>query len=251
MTRGVPVTGVWIALLLALLLAPGLARGADLTAALSNHLVGITTGFTGREVLVFGAVDGAGDIIIVARGPETTEIVRRKARKLGIWVNDREMVFDNVPGIYAVASSRPLDDILSPEVAAAYQIGVEHLVLPARDPESPEMVKKFREALIRNKQRIDLYTEAWEPVRFLGPLLFRSDLAIPANAPVGDYKIGVYLVRGGEVIDTSIAPLSVSRLGFEARVYDFAHRNSLGYGVLAILIAAVAGWFANWIFRKG
>jgi uncharacterized protein (TIGR02186 family) len=232
-------------------LAPSPGRAGELTAALSNHLVGITTGFTGSEVLVFGAVSGEGDIIIVARGPENSEVVRRKARKAGIWVNDTEMIFENVPGFYAVASSRPLADILSDAAGEEFEIGVNNVILEPKDSSNAAKVDGFRDALVRNKQRIDLYSEGWAPVRFLGTLLFRSDLDIPSNAPVGSYTIAVHLVRDGVITDSSISPLSINRIGFEARVFDFAHRNSFAYGVLAILIAAMAGWLANWVFRKG
>jgi hypothetical protein len=44
--------------------------------------------------------------------------------------------------------------------------------------------------------------------------------------------------------------LEVRKFGFEARVYDLAHRHSLAYGLLAILIAVVAGWFAGIVARE-
>ena len=45
--------------------------GAELVAALSNHLVAISTGFSGTDVLLFGAIDGTGDVVVVVRGPES------------------------------------------------------------------------------------------------------------------------------------------------------------------------------------
>jgi hypothetical protein len=61
----------------------------------------------------------------------------------------------------------------------------------------------------------------------------------------------VFLVHDGEVVGANITPLVVSKIGFEAGVFDFAHRHSLAYGVLAILIAVVAGWSASVAFHKG
>jgi hypothetical protein len=52
------------------------ARADPVVADLSSHLIAITTGFTGTEVLVFGATDGEGDIAVIVRGPEREEIVR-------------------------------------------------------------------------------------------------------------------------------------------------------------------------------
>ncbi len=241
------------ALLLALAVLPWPRPGiaAELVSSLSNHLVAITTGFTGSSVLLFGATDGEGDVVVVVRGPEGTEVVRRKARRLGIWINDRQAVFDNVPGFYAVASSRPLPLVFPAGTEAFYQIGVSNLRLLPRAGVAPEQAASMREALIRSKQRERLYGITAGDIRFLGNRLFRTDMWIPANAPVGTYTVSVYLVREGDVVSAEITPLIVSRVGFEARVFDFAHRYSAAYGIVAILIAAAAGWLANIIFRKG
>jgi uncharacterized protein (TIGR02186 family) len=227
------------------------AVAAELVASLSNHLVAITTGFTGSSVLLFGAIDGTGDVVVVVRGPEATEVVRRKARRLGIWMNEQEVIFDNVPGFYAVASSRPLSLVFPDGLAALYQIGVNNLRLVPRASAAPAPGPGPREALVRSKQRERLYGSTAGDIRFLGNRLFRTDMWIPANAPVGTYTVSVYLVRDGDVINAEITPLIVSRVGFEARVFDFAHRYSAAYGILAILIAAAAGWVANILFRKG
>jgi hypothetical protein len=42
----------------------------------------------------------------------------------------------------------------------------------------------------------------------------------------------------------------VSKTGIGAEVYDFAHRRSAVYGLLAVLIAVSAGWAAGTVFRK-
>src|SRR2546426_9410212 len=93
-------------------------RAEALAADLTSHLIAITTGFTGTSVVLFGATDGPGDVIVVVRGPEREITVRRKSRVAGIWVNTQEVTFANVPSFYAVAASRPVPDILSPGVAA-------------------------------------------------------------------------------------------------------------------------------------
>src|SRR6059036_96855 len=84
------------------------ARAEPLIADLSNHLIAITTGFTGTDVLLFGATDGPGDIIALVRGPTGRAIVRRKDRIMGIWINKSAMGFEDVPNFFAVSSSKPL-----------------------------------------------------------------------------------------------------------------------------------------------
>lgn len=239
-----------LVILLAIVAVPR-STAAELVAALSNHLVAITTGFTGTEVLLFGTAGGSGDVVVVIRGPEEPHVVRRKGRRLGIWLNEKEMRFESVPAFYSVAASSPLNEFLPDRVAARHQIGVENIrLMPAPDTASDDL-NDFRAALIRNKQKINLYPTKTAAVTFLGGRLFRTDMYIPANAPVGNYTVGVYLVRDEDVVSAEITPLIVSKVGFEARLSDFAKRFSLAYGILAILIATVAGWLANLVFRRG
>ncbi len=224
---------------------------AQLVAALSNHLVAITTGFSGTDVLLFGATDGTGEVVVVVRGPEGVATVHRKGRTFGIWVNEADMDFANVPGFWAIAASRPLEELVPQRVADFHQLGLQYLRLLPLERSSERRIREFRDALIRNKQRAGLYAETQGNIAFLGNRLFRTDLWIPANAPIGTYTVNVYLVRDNDVVSAETTPLVVGKVGFEARVFDFAYRASVGYGILAVLIAAMAGWVANLMFRKG
>src|SRR5207237_2222196 len=119
--------GLALALLVVLACGAGPARGDGVVADLSSHLIAITTGFTGASVVRFGATEGRGDIITVVRGPEREMTVWRKGKVAGIWVNAEAVVFGNVPSFYAVAASRPVDEIIAPGPAALYRIGTGNL----------------------------------------------------------------------------------------------------------------------------
>ena len=229
-------------------LATGGARAQPLVADLSDHLVAITTGFTGRHVLLFGAIEGEGDVAIVVRGPEGPVVVRRKSRFAGIWINDDQATFVHVPSFYAVAASRALDELAPPEVLERHEIGIGMLRLET-DREGAE-ADAFRAALIRNKAREGLYPGALGTVTFLTGKLFRTDVYFPANVPTGTYTVHVFLIRDGQVEGAQTTPLIVSKIGLEADIFLFAHRRSALYGLLAVLAALMAGWAANAGFRR-
>lgn len=223
---------------------------ADLVAALSNHLVAVTTGFSGSNVLLFGAIDGPGDVVVVIRGPEDVATVHRKGRSFGIWINEADMAFAEVPGFWASAVNRPLEEILPESVIAAHQLDLQHLRLTPLEATSLRRIAEFRTALIRNRQQQGLYSTEPGRIDFLGNRLFRSDLWIPANGPIGTYSVTVFLVHDGDIVSAETTPLIVGKVGFEAQVFDFAHRWAPLYGIVAVLLAAVAGWMANLAFRK-
>ena len=231
--------------------------GQDLVADLSKHLVAITTGFTGTEVLLFGAVErpadgGApGEVAVVVRGPGTPVTMRRKSRVAGIWMNTASMTFERVPSFYAVAASAPLSQVATPQVRQRNGIGLDSLNLslpPAKA--SPNVAQEWRDALIRAKQRNGLYSASVRPVVFLGARLFRTEVYFPANVPTGSYQVETYLLRDGQVVSAQTTPLIVSKVGVEATLTRFAYEYAAVYGLVAIIVALLAGWGGYALFRK-
>ncbi|MBO6782036.1 MAG: TIGR02186 family protein [Alphaproteobacteria bacterium] len=235
---------------MALQLPADAARDDSLVADLSEDTIGISTGFTGASVLLFGATDGEGDVAIVVRAPNSSVVVRRKERIAGIWVNADELTFDDAPGFYHVAASRPLDDLLPKGILEANEIGVANIAFSPHDFLSDSDEEAFRAALVRNKQRAGLYSETTGDISFRGDRLFRTRLELPANVPTGQYDVSVYLIEDGSIVDWSSSSLVVEKVGFEAKLTEFAFEQAPLYGIIAILIALFAGWFAGFVFRK-
>jgi uncharacterized protein (TIGR02186 family) len=249
--RALAPSAVAIGLAALLLLVAALLRAQEpIIADLSNYRVDITTGFVGTDVLVFGAKEGPGDVVVVIRGPTADYAVRRKDRIAGIWVNAELVSFEAVPSFYAVASSRPLDQITTSTVRLRQQIGVDALDLPSPDENDADDLAEFRAAFLRLKQSSGLFAHDIGRVTFLGDRLFRTMVHFPANVPTGPYLVEVLLFRDGEIASAQTVPLTVSKIGIGADVYEFAHRQSAAYGLVAIAGALLAGWAAHLVFRK-
>ncbi len=227
------------------------ARANSLVADLSRHLVAITTGFVGTDVLLFGATEEPGDVVVIVRGPDRPVVVHRKSRVLGVWANTAKVTFDRAPSFYAIASSRPLAEVAPVTVLARHQMGLDNLRLDLSWMKaSPNVAQEWRSGLIRNYEAKGLYRAEVGRVTFLGNRLFRAGIHLPANVPTGTYQVEVFHLQGGRVVSAQTTPLQVSKVGAEAEVYDFAYQNSAVYGLIAILVALMAGWAAHMAFRK-
>jgi uncharacterized protein (TIGR02186 family) len=238
----------WL-LLATLALWPTTGRGEDLVADLTSHLIAITTGFSGASVVLFGAIDGRGDVVVVVRGPDREMTVRRKSRVAGIWINTQAVTFANVPSFYSIAVSRPLDEIVSQSTAGLYRLGLSNLKFEAKTSTPPEVADAFTQALIRTQQNAGLFPALVGKVNFLGERLFRTTIAFPSNVPIGTYRVEVFLIRGKDVVSGQTTPLVVSKVGIDSVVFEFARREGALYGAIAVLTAVVAGWLASLPFR--
>ena len=248
-------------LLLGLAVLAGPARADRLVTDISERQIAITSSFQGTTLLIFGAVqqdsafDGGlkeNDVVIVVRGPSHGMVVRKKEKVAGVWVNKDAVTFDDVPGYYAVASSRPLSEITSAELMDRDSIGIDHLKLPVINDGgmAPDTVADFRAAIIRQQRQAHLYSSNPHGVTLLAQTLFRANFAFPANVPVGDYRVEAYLMKDGRIISAQSSPLSIDKTGLERGLYIMAHQSPLSYGVTAVLLAVIAGWIAGIAFRK-
>jgi uncharacterized protein (TIGR02186 family) len=233
-------------------------------ADVSTRRVAVTANFSGTEVVVFGAVDnsrqasaeaGLYDIVIVLVGTPSRLVARRKANVAGLWLNVQSLVFDSVPSYYAIASTRPLDEIASEDVLKAYDIGFEHVRMTLSSgtfsgPPTKE-IKEFREAVVRIKQKERLYQQEQYGVAFIGRSLFRASIDLPANVTVGPVDTRVYLFRDGELLSQYTVRLNLEREGLEEILHGFALRHAALYGLAAVLMAVGAGLLASAFFRKG
>ena len=227
------------------------AQSVPLVADLENHLVAITTGFTGTDVLLFGATDGPGDVAIVVRGPAEDITLRRKERFGPIWANAEAVELRDVPSFYSFASNRDPEEFASYRLRERYQIGLENLRLTFENQNlAPEKRAEYRDALLRLNQDRNVYTAEVGRVSLLANRLFRTELHFPANVPTGVYFVEIYLFRDGDVASAEIVPLSISKIGVGAEVYDFAHNLAPLYGLVAIALAVLAGWAAETAFRR-
>ena len=228
-------------------------EGADepLLIALSTQRIEIDSNFAGTSILLFGATDVVGDVVVSVRGPEEPVVVRRKRQSAGVWINQEAIAFRNVPGYYFVAASRPLEEIAPAEFLDRKQLGSERLLLEAIWFDTSGDADEFRAALHRHRERDSLYKSAPGTVEFIDERLFRTTIDLPAHVPTGDYVVEATLVMGGEVLSTRTDAFSIEKAGFSADISTFARTDEALYGVIAIALALVAGWLGSFAFRKG
>jgi len=246
-------------LFLIVCLGSGGASAQPLVADLSDHVIAITTDFTGASAVLFGAVEEEGDIVIVVTGPPETVTVRRKSRVAGLWVNRDSQDFVGVPTFYAYASSAPLEELGALPLLQRHNIGPENVRLAPADIDAEEesdadvaaRLRTFRDALIRRKAAEGLWLMERVGLSFLGDRVFRARLQFPANVPTGTYTVSVLQVQDGKLTAAQTTPLIVSKIGTSARVSAFADQQPALYGIIAILVAIASGWAAGAIFRRG
>jgi uncharacterized protein (TIGR02186 family) len=250
------------ALLLLLVLCASLAPASaeTLITSLSNHRVLITSNYTGTSIAVFGAIERdaqtvsratAYDAVVTVRGPSQYLVVREKEQVGPVWINQEQQKFPIAPAYLGVLTSRPVDEITSPQLRQRQKIGLRAII------DSPEFTntregadRPFRDALYRLKEQEGLYLEDERGVTFLTPSIFRASIPLPATAPPGNYDVEVALLADTVILARTITHFELVKTGFEQQVGDVARDWSAFYGLATALVAVFFGWSANLIFRR-
>ncbi len=241
-----------LVVLLLLLAVP--AKAEEIVLGLSQDEVAITATFEGSEILIFGAIkrDGPvevpGDlgVIVTIAGPDEPVTVRKKDRRLGIWVNTEAVEIEVAPTFYAVATNRPLDEILTSTEDLNTRISMQRAIRSVGA--TAESAQNFTDALIRIRASQGLYQTIPEGVSVAEEALFRALIPLPANLTEGDYVAEIYLTRDKRIIDLYTTTIPVKKVGLERWLYNLAHENPFLYGLMSLSIAIAAGWGASAAF---
>ncbi len=223
----------------------------------SDRNIEIRYSFTGAELLLFGAIvypNGSPapgtDIAVVLKGPSEPIIVREKQKVAGIWVNVEGVRLRSAPSFYAVASSRPLEDLIDERTAAIYELGIDNLQLSPGGGADSDTLRRFEQGLLDLRLRQQLYAEYPRGVEISEGVLYRARIAIPARVPVGAYTAETFLIRDGRVIAGAAREIDIEKLGFERFVAESAEDYSLAYGIVAVAVSLFLGWGASAAFGR-
>ncbi|TRD10796.1 hypothetical protein FGU71_02205 [Erythrobacter insulae] len=233
-------------------------REPILVPEVSQSRIEVRQGFTGADLLLYGAViDPVGgrdaaqyDIVVVLKGPAEPIRLREKDRIAGIWMNAGASDFRSAPAFFAVASSRPVAEIVDERTAAIYELGTEFIQLSPSGEIEPEEQARFAAGLVEMRQRAGLYKEDEDGVRISEGVLYQARITLPSNVITGLYTAETFAIAEGRVLASATADIEVAKVGLEGRVVAEAERNSFVYGLVAILLSLGMGWFAGRYFNR-
>jgi uncharacterized protein (TIGR02186 family) len=247
---------------LGLAIAASPAAAERLVTSISRHQVSVNSSFTGTSIVLFGTIEpdtprsrlrSAYDLVVTVTGPKHTVVERRKERVLGIWTNVGSRTFLNVPSYLAVMSNQPIDQITNPETIRELQLGLADKLLPQQlggDVGDVARDDPFRVNFLRLKTQHRLYLQKDNGVTLLTPTVFRAEIPLPAEAPIGNYDVDVKVFAEGKLLNRANSAFEIVKVGFEQFVATAAMDYGLLYGLATAMMAIMTGWLASIVFRR-
>jgi uncharacterized protein (TIGR02186 family) len=174
--------------------------------------------------------------------------LREKQKVAGVWINAASTGFRSAPGFFAVASSRPVREIVDDKTAAIYELGLPWLQLSPIGAIEPKEQTRFAAGLVDLMARKGLYQQAEGAVKVSEQVLYQARIALPSSVQTGTYTAETFAISRGRVVASATSEVEVRKLGFELAIADFAERYSFLYGLAAVAVSVLMGWAAGRLF---
>lgn len=240
-----------ITLLLTIIIFTLPANASPVVSGISDNEIEIDSGFTGTKILLFGAKEDAGNIVVTIRGPKKNfSIIKKEQLFGGIWYNGKIVDVIDTNSYYSLFSTF-IGQEIPKDLLSTLEIGKDNIKIDIQSGEVTETDKEiFKSEFVGQLEKKNLYSIGAQKLDFLNETLFKVSLDFPKNITSGIYSVDIYLIDDGSLISFQSIPIYVSQVGSGAKIINFANDQSFLYGLLAIMMAVIAGWLANYIFIR-
>lgn len=230
-------------------------RAADrLTSEITPNHIPVTIGYHGTSLTVKGRSDGDTHLLIKITNKSRHAELKYKAKVGGIvWMKKGKLTFKNLPDIYMLFGTKNPETLLTPAELKQYHIGYKSLIADAKveDEQGKEAERKWLQDFISFKEHDGLYLIKNDAIQREQGGNFKLVIDWPFQAGPDKYTVETFAVREGRIIDRTTQHVEVERSGLIAALSGMAFEHPALYGIMAVIVAMVAGFSVGTIFKKG
>lgn len=220
------------------------------------QLIEIGAFFNGTTLIATGSVPSDSEVVVRFLGAVCDLHMKQKGRVFGVmWMNLDSLIFRGIPSVCIVNAAENLDSLAqktgaqSPAVAGLRLTGLKE---KARiESNGGDRAEAFAE-LIKLKNSEGLYRETSGNITYgaaaNGQRDFRGEITIPSRLSPGEYVVELVAVNGDGVVARAERSVTVKLVGFPALLAGLAFNHAALYGILATVIALLAGLAIGMVF---
>lgn len=216
------------------------------------EMVGIGAFFQGRKVMVSATVPNGAAAVVEILGSSVSERLMHKGRWGPLWVNRGEVEVSDAPSLYLAASTEPAL-LHNPSDFRAWGYGALSERIQFRGVVSDENRGWFLREFLRLKETEGLYGifpgEAQASSLEGDCPKVTTSFFLRSNVKPGRYEVRLSLVENGELKRQTSAFMEVRLVGLPALLRSLAYEHPLLYGVLAVVLAMMAGLLIGHVFK--
>jgi uncharacterized protein (TIGR02186 family) len=249
---------LWLVGLAALASAGSASPGADATSlSVSPRRVAVTSRYHGATLEVRVVAPSGSEIALELEGKRRDVAFNQKGKVFFLWMNVGDVTVGNAPQAYMLFTSKELRRLAPPETLKRLGLGLEAL--------GPEIETRGegigRETMLREfynyKKKRGLYRLSYGS---LGPGrgepgpdgggrdAYSARIHLPSRMPVGRYEVTLFVFEDGGLVERRSEAVVIEKVGLPLLVSRLARDHPGEYGLVAIIVAVVAGYAVGFVF---
>lgn len=224
--------------------------------SVNPQLIEIGAFFDGTTLTATGVVPSESQVVVRFLGATCDLHMKQKGRVFGVmWMNLDSLIFRGIPSVCIVNAAENLESLAQktgaqgPVVEALRLRGLKEKA--QIESNGSDQAEAFAE-LIKLKNSEGLYRETSGNITYgeaaNGQRSFRAQIAIPSRLSPGDYVVELVAVNGEGIVARVERPVTVKLVGFPALLAGLAFNHAALYGILATVIALLAGLAIGMVF---
>lgn len=220
-----------------------------MAAGIAQDVIEVEVNYSDSRVTVFAAMpqpeNPTSGIAVALVGPIVPHrMIRRTA------AGDERIEFVGAPQVFAVGAEPAVTASVAPETMIEAGLNAQATALPRLDQLLSPDLRAWREAFVGLKMDQGLYTFGDANFKRFEGGLRRASIALPVNAPPGEYSVRAVAFRDGRMVGESRQSFTLARTGLDETLFDLSQQHGLIYGFVAVLLGALVGGVAAWLGRK-
>jgi len=221
---------------------------------LSDENIKIQTNFKGREIIIFGLADPNYDTILVIKGPNKDATLSIKERLFGIWIETKKFTYKNIPSIFFIAASAPINVILDDNIIRKRGLNFKNFDNNNFNNNNSntkiyeDSLYQWDQNLIRKQKFNNFYKQYY--LKTISNKLFQTRVFFPSNTLPGIYNVNVIQVKNKKIINEDNKIIIIEKTGIGNQIFKFAQSQPSFYGILCIIFAVISGIIAATAFRR-
>ena len=244
-------SALWI-LLVGLLITcgfTGFAMAEEVEFRLEPNVVIIGASYNGADVKVSGKIPADSEAVVYVTGQRKDTEFKKKGKALGLlWMNMGTVVFHNVPNLYLVYTGSGVD---KENLTVGFEAVKEQIDITPSSEDKDFLFNEF----IKLKTKEGLYSITPDALQYEKgsgtQKAFTCTIRMPSKLVPGTYEVHVVAIGSGKVVAEDKQVLKAIEKGLPNLVASLAYRHSTTYGILATVIAIIAGLIMGVIFKGG
>ena len=218
---------------------------------LSEDNIEIKTDFDGKEIIIFGLLQDNHETLLTIKGPLSKMKIQKKERLFGVWINNKQITYSNIPTLFFLSSSSKIDEILPDSIQTNDDLNFDKILKNKTFDQNfifENDQKIWNKNFVRIKKKQLFYKEF--EMKIFKDKLFQTSVFFPPNTIPGIYYVDIYYIKHKTIMNKDQKKIIIKKTGIGSDIYEFARKRAATYGVFVIIFSIMSGLIAATLFRR-